>query len=83
VKAVDVLLDGLFIGGGARKLQDHVLHGKIAGHGAQVVPGRRFGTCVAGKRVPATLVNGAADESGTGLRGKKSSACQEKDRQMQ
>ena len=70
-------------------LKTRLLHPEIlqalgeAGHGAQVVPGRRFGTCVAGKRVPATLVNGAADESGTGLRGKKSSACQEKDRQMQ
>ena len=83
VKAVDILLDGLFIGGGARKLQDHVLHGKIAGHGSLVVLRRGFGTCVAGQRMPAAFVNGAADKSGTGLRGQKSSACQEQDRQMQ
>jgi hypothetical protein len=42
--SLNVLLDGMFIGGGARKLQDHVLHGKIAGHSAQVVLGRHFGT---------------------------------------
>ena len=83
VQAVDVLLDGLFTGGGARKLQDHVLHGKIGGHRSLVVPRRGFGTGIAGKRVSAVFVNAPADDGGTGLRGEKSSAGQEQDRQMQ
>jgi hypothetical protein len=60
-----------------------MLHGKISGHRSRVVLRRGFGTCIAGKRVPAAFVNAAADEGGTGLRGEKTSAGQQQNRHMQ